>query len=266
LLGKTVTRVLRGKGRFKQSLAESSFDAWIKYYRQDENTPNAVVSYYTKGSLVAAALDVTIRDATNDAKSLDDVMRALWQRHGKTGVGVPEAGVEAIASEVAGLDLAPFFDEYIRGTPDVPLGGLLAPFGIEMHLRAAESDSDPGGKPGNKGSDEMGKRGSLGVSVGGHDDAVLQHVHDGGAAQKAGLSAGDVVIAVDGVKVGRGSLTRHVAERTPGTLVKLHAFRRDELHGFDVTLQTPERDTAYFTLTDKASPEMVARRKSWLGR
>jgi predicted metalloprotease with PDZ domain len=99
LVEKTVNNVLRGAGRSKQSVAESSFDAWTKYYRQDENAPNAIVSYYTKGSLVALALDLTIRAGSDGKKSLDDVMRMLWQRYGRDfyapdgsgGRGVTEA-------------------------------------------------------------------------------------------------------------------------------------------------------------------------------
>ncbi len=87
--------MLRGPGRLNQSLAESSFDAWSKFYRPDENTPNAVVSYYAKGALVALALDLTLRAGTAGKRgghvSLDDVMRALWQRYGQTGVGVKMA-------------------------------------------------------------------------------------------------------------------------------------------------------------------------------
>ena len=95
LLGRAITRHLRTPARNVQSVAASSFDAWTKYYRQDENAPNAVVSYYVKGSLVALALDLTLR---RDGKStLDDVMRAAWVRFGKTGIGVPERGIEALA-------------------------------------------------------------------------------------------------------------------------------------------------------------------------
>lgn len=264
LLGRTATRVLRGAGRKKQSVSDSSFDAWIKFYRPDENTPNAVVSYYTKGSLVALALDLTIRAATGEARSLDDVMRALWERHGSQDVGVPEDGVEKIASELSGVDLQPFFDEYVRGTADVPLKALLEPYGIDMGLRPAEGDADQGGKAGKKPKDELLQRGTLGVTVGsGEDGAHLAHVHDGGAAQEAGLSAGDVVIAVDGLRATRSNLNRLVAERAPGTRLRLHAFRRDELHEIDVVLKAPELDTAWFSV--RADPEAEARRKAWLG-
>lgn len=264
LLGRTTTRVLRGAGRLKQSIAESSFDAWIKFYRPDENTPNAVVSYYTKGALVALALDLTIRKATDDRRSLDDLMRALWLRHGKTGVGVPEDGVEKLAAEVAGVDLRPFFDEYVRGTADVPLGSLLHPYGIELQLRPAETDHDQGGKAGKKPKEELAARGTLGVTLGAGDDgAHLAHVHDGSAAQAAGLSAGDVVMAVDGLRATRGNLLRLCNERPPGAKVHVHAFRRDELLELDVVLKAPDHDVAYFTVKagDAAADQ---RRAAWL--
>jgi predicted metalloprotease with PDZ domain len=267
LLGRTVTRVLRWSGRFKMSLEDASWDAWIKYYRQDENTPNSQVSYYTKGSLVALAADVTIRQATEGRKSLDDVMRLLFERYGDNvdgrGPGVPEGGVEAICSEVAGIDMTPFFDEYLRGTNDVPLGGLLEPFGIRLHVRPLESDADQGGKPGKADAD---KRGTLNVSLGAGDDgAHLGVVHDGGAAQLAGLSAGDVIIAVDGLKVTRGTLNKVIGDHAPGDRVKIHAFRRDELFEVEATVGAPDKRAAWFTLDDHATPEQLARRAAWLG-
>jgi predicted metalloprotease with PDZ domain len=266
LLGRTVTRVMRWNGRFKMPLEDASFDAWIKYYRQDENTPNSQVSYYTKGALVALALDLTIRDATGDARSLDDVMRLLFARYGDNvdglGKGVPEGGVEAAAAEVASVDLSPFFDEYLRGTNDVPLGGLLKPYGFDMHLRPLDSDADQGGKPGAKDAE---RRGSLGVTLGGgNDGAILSVVHDGGAARAAGLSAGDVVIAVDGIRVGRASLPKIINERAPGDRLRVHAFRRDELFETDVVLLPPEKQAAYFTIDAAAAAAVDARRRTWL--
>ena len=263
LLGRTATRVLKANSRRKQSIADSSFDAWIKFYRPDENTPNAVVSYYTKGALVALALDLTIRAATNEQRSLDDVMRVLWQRHGKDEIGIPEDGVEKIAAEVAGTDLRPFFDEYVRGTNDVGLGPLLEPYGIDAQLRPSEGDADQGGKPGKKSADEMLQRGTMGVTLGGGDDgAHLNHVHDHGAAQLAGLSAGDIVMAIDGLRASRGNFAKLIGERPPGTVLRIHAFRRDELREVDVVLKGPELDVAYFSLRSDEAAE--AKRKAWL--
>src|SRR5690606_9976933 len=138
LVAKTLNSVLRGTGRKKQSVAESSFDAWVKYYRQDENASNAIVSYYAKGSLIGLALDLTIRSGTRGKRSLDDVMRALWDRYGRDfytpdgGRGVSESELEALLDEVAGFSLKRFIDRYVRGTDDLPLADLLEPFGVEL--------------------------------------------------------------------------------------------------------------------------------------
>ena len=233
LLGKTVNSVLRGSGRSKQSVADSSFDAWGKYYRQDENAPNAIVSYYTKGSLIALALDLTIRSKTGGAQSLDDVMQALWQRYGRDfyqgtgnkegkGRGVTPAEVEALFDEISGTRMKPFFERYIRGTDDVPLARLLAPFGVKY------SDARKAEKP------------SLDVNLGRDgNDAKLAQVHQGGAAHQAGLSAGDVLVALDGLRVtgNPANLDALLSRHAVGAEVAIHAFRRDELLSFTAVLQ-----------------------------
>ena len=227
MLGKTVGAVLRGSGRTKQSVADSSFDAWGKYYRQDENSPNAIVSYYAKGSLIGLGLDLTIRAKTNGKRSLDDIMRALWQKFGRDFYngkprGVTPQEVEALFDTVAGFKLKTFFDKYIRGTDDVPLAKLLPQFGIGY------KDERKSSKP------------SLDVNIGREGaDCKLSAVHDGGAAQKAGLSANDLLVAIDGLRVSGnpsnvdGLLSRYKV----GETVQVHAFRRDELMAFDVVLQ-----------------------------
>ncbi len=263
LLGKTVGGVLRGSGRLKQSVAESSFDAWIKYYRQDENAPNAIVSYYQKGSLVALAFDLEIRSRTNHRKSLDDVMRLLWQRYGRdfylgqpTGVG--EDDVKALIEEATGVDLGPFFDEAVLGTRDLPLAELLAPFGVT--LSPDQSSGNGGGKSGNA---AIGKP-SLGVRMRGGAEAAIAAVHDGGAAQTAGLSAGDVLVAVDGLRVTGSNLDALLARYLPGATVEVHAFRRDELRIGRVKLDAPEVTRYKLASDDKARVAVRNARTRWL--
>ncbi|MGF6739154.1 M61 family metallopeptidase [Paraburkholderia atlantica] len=239
LLGKVIGGVLRGGGRLKQSVAESSFDAWVKYYRQDENAPNAIVSYYTKGSLIALAFDLTIRAQTGNQKSLDDVMRLLWKRFGRDfyrgkPVGVDESEIEAIFAEASGAELAELFAEGVRGTRDLPLDALLAPFGITL-----APDADKNGKP------------SLGVRLRGGADCALATVHEGSAAQKAGLSAGDVLIALDGLRVTGGNIDALLARYQPGAKVEVHAFRRDELRVAQVKLDGPEVARYKLTVSDR---------------
>jgi predicted metalloprotease with PDZ domain len=258
LLGRTVTSVERGPGRHVQSVADSSFDAWIKFYRQDENAPNAVVSYYAKGALVGCALDLVLRRDGNT--SLDDLMRALWQRYGQPGTGVPEEAIPRLASELAGRDLAPFFARYVDGTEDPPLRELLADFGVRLHMRPSAGTKDRGGKP----ASGSAPRCTLGVRFG--PDQRLAAVLRDGPAARAGLAGHDVLVAVDGLKATPERIAAALSRHAPGETVEVHAFRRDELRRFAVTLDAAPDDTSYLTLDPAASPQAEARRHAWLGK
>lgn len=255
LLAKTVNGVLRGSGRRKQSVAESSFDAWVKYYRQDENAPNAIVSYYTKGSLVALGLDLTIRAETGGRKSLDDVMRALWQQYGRQfydrhdSNGVGEDEVEALFERISGVKLKRFFDRYIRGTEDLPLAELLAP------LAVLYTDDRKNARP------AMAIRVTRG-SAGG--DARVASVYEGGAGHRAGLSAGDQLLAIDGIRIPAAGPDGLLARYRENDVVKLHVFRRDEL--MSLTLKLKLDDAPQVALVLQAKPvAAVRKRKAWLG-
>jgi predicted metalloprotease with PDZ domain len=249
-IAKTVNGVLRGSGRGKQSVAESSFDTWIKYYRQDENAPNAIVSYYTKGSLVGLALDLTIRSETKGRKSLDDVMRALWQRFGRDfatqGQGLGENQAQALFEEFTGLKLKRFFERYVHGTEDLPLDKLLAPFGVLQ----SENRKDA--------------RAALGIrAAGSGGDCKVISVYEGLAAHRAGISAGDVLIALDGLRVSAGNLDKLLSRYSIGDSVVLHVFRRDELMAFTAELLADDTRRLVFEPQDK--PAAAARmRGAWL--
>lgn len=253
LLAETIGRVTAGSGRLKQSVAESSFDAWIKYYRQDENSPNAITSYYQKGALVGFALDANIRIQSGGLFSLDDVMRALWHNYGKVGEGVPEGGIEATVIKVTGLDLSAFFAAAVYGTVDIDLASLFNEFAIDMKLRAASVRKD---------TDAI--ESSLGARIGARNgDAVLEQVFDGGAAQSAGLAAGDAVVAVDGLRVNGATLDKRVRSYPVGSIVMVTAFRRDELMTFNVALQAQPATTCVLT-TQNEPAAAVERRAAWL--
>ena len=217
LLARNITRLMRTTGRFKQTLEESSFDAWTKLYKQDENAPNAIVSYYTKGSIVALALDLSIRLRTDGKRSLDDVMRALWTRYGKTGRGVGEHEFEPLVGEVTGLMLEDFFDQALRSTRDLELAELLKGVGVRMQLRPARNLEDQGGviADGNGTTEEVPQ--VLGIRFPAKGQlAELTHVLEGGAAQQAGLAAGDLVVAVNGIRVWPDNLEKLIAPGAPG--------------------------------------------------
>ncbi|WP_295391651.1 M61 family metallopeptidase [uncultured Thiodictyon sp.] len=261
LLAETVTRVMRTPGRLVQTLAESSFDAWTKFYRQDENGPNAVVSYYAKGALVALALDLTLRQATAGRVSLDDVMRALWERHGRTGVGVPERGVEAIAAQASGLDLDAFFAQALDSPDDLDLASLLATVGIQMRLRPATGPKDLGGAVERFAPVAAGPTLALRLRAG-TTDAVIQTVLSGGAGESAGLAPGDQVLAVDGLRATAENLERLVA--AAGEPVRLHLFRRDELLELEASPHPAAADTCELMLLDPAPPDAAQGRAAWL--
>jgi predicted metalloprotease with PDZ domain len=251
-LGRTVGGVLRGAGRTKQSVAESSFDAWVKYYRQDENASNAIVSYYTKGSLVALSFDLAIRAATRNRKSLDDLMRLLWTRYGRDFYqgqprGVAEGEVAALIVEATGVDLGRLFDDAVSGTRDLPLAELFEPFGVTLSPEAG-----PGAKP------------SIGARVRGGGDCTLAVVHEGGAAHRAGLSAGDVLVALDGLRVTGSNLEGLLARYRPGDRVEAHAFRRDELRTTTLRLDAPDVVRYKLAAADKPAARR-AWQNAWLG-
>jgi predicted metalloprotease with PDZ domain len=264
LLARTITRVMRGSGRLKQSVAESSFDAWTKFYKQDENAPNAIVSYYAKGALIALALDLTLRLETSGVCSLDQVMHALWQRYGKTGRGVPEDAVESLVQEVSGLELSGFFDQAVRGTVDLPLAQLLVQVGVELRLRPAKDAKDAGAAV-DEFSEPKAHR-SLGLRLmKGGVDAVIAQVLDGGAAQQAGLAAGDTLVALNGLKVTRDNLQQLLDRALEAEPLELHAFRRDELMLFAPTALPAAADTCELRLLPEVEPAVRARRAAWLG-
>lgn len=252
LIEKTMNNVHRGSGRLKQSVAESSFDAWTKYYRQDENAPNAIVSYYAKGSLVALLLDLVIRRDTQGRRSLDDVMRALWRSYGrdfysaKGGRGVSEQDVEALFDEITGLKLKPIFDLAVRGTRDLPLAEAFAAVGIDLADRRKAVAPSMAVRTQRDGS-----------------HCKLGAVHEGGAAHKAGLSAGDVLVAIDGLRVTSDNLDGLLQRYRVGDVISVHAFRRDELMQVELRL---EPDAApQFALEPRDKPEAGAKlRKAWL--
>ena len=263
LLGQNITRVWRGQGRFKQSVAESSFDSWTKFYKQDESAPNNIVSYYSKGSLIALAIDLTIQQVTNNKKSLDDLMRLLWNEYGKPGKGLAENEIEQLLSQIAGQDLTEFFANYLYGSQDLPLDNLLRTVGIDFHLRSANSVDDKGGKP----ADTTDSKPIL--NLGGrvaHNPvgALLTHVFDNGPAQRAGLAAGDIVIALDGIRTNKDKLEKTINSYQPHDQVTIHAFRRDELYKFTLALTEAPQDTCYLQINDSVDDQIKAARNKWL--
>ncbi len=266
LLAETITKVLRNPGRLRQSVAESSFDAWTKFYKQDENAPNAIVSYYGKGAITALALDLSLRRDTEDRRSLDDVMRALWERYGarqgRPGIGVPERGIEALAAEVTGLDLHDFFARALDGTDDLDLPGLLAIVGVDMRLRPSTGPKDFGNVA--ESFAPITPVSDLGLRLAPGGEAKVAVVLDERPAQRAGLAPGDSIVAIDGLKADGHSAGARLRALPIGREVTVHAFRRDELMTFQVTPAPAPADVCELRLYPGAPVEVLERRRAWL--
>ena len=256
-LAKTISSVMRGPGRFEQSVAESSFDAWIKYYRQDENAPNAIVSYYAKGALVALSLDLTIRARSRGRHSLDDVMRLAWRRYGRdfyarppgSRQGLPEDGFPELLAEPTGLRLDAEIRDWAEGTTELPLQQLFEPFGLDLKF---------------EGADHAGAR--LAAKLRPRDGTLeVAQVVNGGPAHAAGLAAGDTLVAIDGLRVADENALKALLERrSNGATLKMHAFRRDELFETTLTLAPAQPSEARLAVAKRESAAQRKLRAAWL--
>ncbi len=252
-LATTWTSVAQRSGRLKQSLAESSFDAWIKYYKQDENAPNSVVSYYQKGAMVAAGLDLSIRLQSRGRRSLDDLMRLLWRRYKRAGAGYAGVQVRDIAAateEATGVQLGRALGAWTRGTAEPDFAQLLPQFGVSVAASAAL---------------ESPHFALLGCRLGDAAQGRVSQVFDGTPAQAAGLSAGDQIVALDDMRAAGGRLDALLARYQPGDRVSILAFRRDALLRFEVALAKRPPQKWMFVVDPGANAQARRRRTAWLG-
>lgn len=242
LLAKTINGVAATPGRRVQSVAQASFDAWVKYYRPDENTPNATVSYYTKGSLVALALDLTLR--AEGQGTLDDVMRWLWRSSG--GGPIDEARIAAALEAVGGRSYAREMAAWVHGTAELPLPALLAGAGVAVR------------------EDKPAFAATLGLRVAeGAAGVTVKHVLAASPAQRAGVSAGDELLAVDGWRLRRLDEAQQWIE--PGRRIELLLSRDQRLQTLSLKPDAKAQPTT--ALTPAASPPEAAAalRRSWIG-
>ena len=227
--------ILRGPGRLKQSLADSSFDAWTKYYQADENTPNAVVSYYGKGTLLALGLDLKIRAFSKNQQSLDDVMRAIWQKHGVTHEGIAEDGFDAIILDVLGGGFIKTWNEfksrYVFGVEDIPVQKWF-PSSITVKPKSQTKLEKIKSQFGLRHSDSKGW-------------LKVTHVLDGGAAQLAGLAAGDLLASINGERITAARWDTVLSSLSSGTIIQICFYRNDLEHECMTVLEDGQIPTQY---------------------
>lgn len=247
-LGQEISRYLTTPGRKVQPLSESSFDAWIKLYRPDANSPNAQMSYYLKGALVTLLLDLRIRTAHNHAKSFDDVLRILWEQFGQEEIGFTPEQLKATIEAVAGQDLTEFFDRYIDGLEELPLESALAEFGVELRSNVAEVPP------------YLGLRAAVE-----NNRTIVKFVASGSPAQVAGIDAGDELLAIDGLRVNGEQLTDRLQQAQPGDRLDITFFHQDELQQTQVILAEPQPTQFTLVPVENPSESQAQHFASWLG-
>jgi predicted metalloprotease with PDZ domain len=266
LFAKTLTRYYRAQGRNKQTLADSSFDAWTKFYKQDSNAINAIVSYYSKGAIVAFGLDMTLREKTTGNYSLDHLMRYLWNAFGREETGIEERQIEAIVQEQTGHSFSDFFDLCLRSTDELPILQWLEKIGVGLHLRPEKNADDAGGFI-NKVS-ELSAQDNPALSIGCKfkpGSTVIQYVLNDSPAEKAGLNPDDEIVALNNRKATAGNLEKLLALHADGKAICIHSFRRGVLHEAQITPQPGSNNTCelYLLEQETLSGSQLEIQNSW---
>jgi predicted metalloprotease with PDZ domain len=244
-------------GRRRQTLAESSFDAWVKLYQPSENASNCQMSYYEKGELAGLCLDLDLRRRTGGKRSLDDVMRLLYEEWARKGLGFPEPEFRRTCERVAGGSLQGFWNEVVDGVGDVDWNARLRPFGLELVLEPKKAE---------EGEAPRKRRPWLGASLQKSSaGALVASVVEGGPAWNAGVSPKDEILALDGLRVGADDLEKRIDERRPGGRVRLSLFRSGALREIPVVLGS--KANAVRVLRRRKDAGSAERRlyEGWLG-
>jgi predicted metalloprotease with PDZ domain len=235
-------------GRRVQSLEEASFDAWIKYYRQDENFPNSSVSYYAKGAVVGWMLDMEIKKNTSHRKALDDVLRLLYKEAYQKGKAFSEDEFESACEKISGAKMESFFEDHVRGTKDIDYNKWFGLAGLRI-------------KPAKKNGS-----GFLGVRVRSQEGKLLvSNVMKGSPAEVAGVSANDEIIAFNGFRVDEKNLQNRIAE-VPAKVIPVLVARGEAVHSLDVEIGQQPNLRFWFERISNATKEQKEFFEKWLGQ
>ena len=235
-------------GRKEQTVEDSSFDTWIKFYRQDENSINSQVSYYDKGAILGLLLDLEIRQRSKNAKSLDDVLRYLYVEFFKKNRNYTPPDFQKACELMAGSSLEDFFNRYVRGTEELNYSVALEAAGLRL--------------------DTMGtgdEKVYFGADVAQEEDRlIVRRVYAGSPAYEQGLNAGDQIVALDNMRVTRDFFNARLAEKKPGDLINLTIFRFDDLS--TLLIKLAERREGTYRIVPLPSQTEAQKRvyKSWL--
>lgn len=261
VIAERVERYEKLPGRFVQSLSAASFETWTKFYRPTPDSPNRQISYYLKGALLGICLDLEIRRRTQGKASLDEVLRRLFDRYGRRGVGFPESVYQETVEEVAGGSFADFFARYIDGVDPLPLDDALADAGLVIRRRWKAAVGDEDAKP------VITPPAWLGVDLETSDGAVVVKTSYEGTPAASLLAPGDRVVALNGYAFDRVNdyEVRVREDFAPGDEVTVTVLRRKQLETVRLILATAPCDHVRIEPVDDPTPAMVETLTAWLG-
>ncbi|MDB2330179.1 PDZ domain-containing protein [Alteromonas sp.] len=250
IIAKTMTRLLQNEGRLKQTVAESSFDAWTKFYKQDASAANNIVSYYAKGGIIALGLDLLLRRQSNNTVNLDDLMVLLWEHYGRELKGTPDDVIQTLCMAHFQIDVSDYLNKVVYGTEDVALMDHLPAIGLSMQTRAKINADDKGGTT----SAKTVKR-QLGATLKpvAQGLSVVQ-VFEGLAAMEAGILLNDVIIAIDGYVVDQKLLPR-LLDTTQALSADVTLIRDGKLLSVTLPVKDAREDACFFTIEDQSAFE-----------
>ena len=235
-------------GRFATSLEEASFDAWIKYYRQDENAQNNQISYYDKGEIVNFLLDLQIRKDSNGAKSLDDVMLYLYTEISRKGRNYTSEDYQKASEMMAGKSLDDFFAKYVRGREEIDYSAILNGLGLQMSVSNAREAAYLGA--------DLRQDG---------EKLTVTGIPAGTPAYEQGLNTNDQILAIDGYRASQTFLGTYFDEKKSGDKVKLTIFRFDKLSEIEITLGGRSSQSFKITSVDASTDEQKKLYKDYFG-
>lgn len=247
VLSEVLSRLLRTPGRHQQTVAESSFDAWTKFYKQDASSVNHIVSYYNKGAVIALCLDITLRQLSDNKYSLDSLIKKLWQQYGKPEIGTPNDVIAKLCKQEFDLDISSFLEIAVHTTMDLPLATLLPYIGLSVNTRARSGVNDKGGKSSadSKDSIEFGaitKTAEVGVQV----LSVLSK----SAACEAGIQIGDRIIALDDWQVKQDNIQRLLNSKPLNSHSSISLLRQGRLLRLSMPIRAALHDTVALEIAD----------------
>jgi predicted metalloprotease with PDZ domain len=248
-------------GRLEMSAEDASFNTWIKEYRPDENSVNSQISYYDKGELLGLLLDLEIRRRSNDAKSLDDVMRHLYHEFYEKNRNYTPADFQKACELMAGSSFEDFFARYVRGRDELPYNQIFAGAGLNLEQAGQAVGGLGGFAPGPLPS----RKGFLGADLEDSGDFInVKDVRAGTPAYEQGLNARDKIVALDGARVNKETFEALIAAKKSGDIVHLTFFRNDDLRMLDIKL-TGMIDAPYRIVpTPSAAQEQKRRYGGWI--